>query len=181
MQRTVTNRADFTGAALEDLKGWLGISRPGEDTLLINLLGASAATCEAFTGQAPIEQTFEEMIPPDAGPYVLSTRPARHLVEIQQVTSDGTRLLLDPASYEFEIDASHIACITIGSAIDASRLAVSLRAGIASDWSTLPGALKQGMIRLAAFHYRDRETGRASAPPASVAALWRPWRIMRLG
>lgn len=48
-----------------------------------------------------------------------------------------------------------------------------------SDWSALPEALRHGVIRLAAHLYRDGD-GAAAAPPAAVAALWRPWRRMRL-
>jgi uncharacterized phiE125 gp8 family phage protein len=59
---------------------------------------------------------------------------------------------------------------------------VRLSVGIAADWASLPPALKHGVIRLAAHYYRDRDTGsqRTAAPPASVAALWQPWRAMRL-
>lgn len=180
MQRTVTTPADLTGAALDELKGWLGISRPRDDALLVDLLGASVALCEAFTGQAPIEQTVEETIPAPAGQYVLSTRPVRALLTAELVEADGTRTAFDQGAYIFEIDAAQTACITIESAPDAQAIVVSMRAGIAADWRSLPEALRQGMIRLAAFHYRDRESGRDADPPASVAALWRPWRILRL-
>lgn len=49
-----------------------------------------------------------------------------------------------------------------------------------SDWSALPEALRHGVIRLAAHLYREGEGAAAAAPPAAVAALWRPWRRMRL-
>jgi len=44
----------------------------------------------------------------------------------------------------------------------------------------LPEPLRQGIVRLAAHLYTVR--GEAEAPPpACVAALWRPWRRLRLG
>jgi uncharacterized phiE125 gp8 family phage protein len=180
MQRTVTTPADLTGDALDDLKGWLGISRSQEDAMLTGLLGASLALCEAFTRQIPIEQTYEERIPSKAGRYELVVRPVKALLTTQEVDASGARADLDEQDYAFEIGADRIGCITLKRALDAPFIAVSVRAGIAPDWASLPGALKQGIIRLAAFHYRDRESAKDPLPPASVAALWRPWRIARL-
>lgn len=47
-------------------------------------------------------------------------------------------------------------------------------------WADLAPALREGIIRFAAHLYRDREAASASEPPAAVAALWRPWRELRL-
>ena len=45
----------------------------------------------------------------------------------------------------------------------------------------LNGALRHGIIRLAAHQHRERETsGPGPLPPAAIAALWRPWRRMRM-
>ncbi|MEM1194797.1 MAG: hypothetical protein AAGH57_01730 [Pseudomonadota bacterium] len=180
MQRTVTTPVDLGGAALDDLKGWLGISRPHEDTLLINLLGASVGICEAFTGQSPLEQTVEERIVPTSGPHGLSTRPVRSFVSADWIGEDNARYPLEHDQFEFEIDANQAACLTLHSDHDSPAVIVSFKTGLAKNWSEAPEALKQGIIRLAAFHYRDRETGREATPPISVAALWRPWRVMRL-
>lgn len=180
MLRTVITPADLGGDALDELKGWLAISRPDEDGLLIDLLGASLALCEAFTGRTPLEQTVEEIIPSRRGDFVLQSQPALSLQSLETVSEDGERASLEPDAVGFTIDASGKARITLPTDLEGARIVVTLRAGIAADWSSLPHALKHGMIRLAAFHYRDRETGRDSTPPASVAALWRPWRIARL-
>jgi len=180
MQRTVITPTDLSGSALDDLKSWLGISRPNEDALLTDLLAASVSLCEAFTGQSPLEQTVEETVPSETGSCTLSARPAQSLVAVQIMNEDGSRLALDPSEFEFSIDAGYRACIELKSTPEARSILVSMRAGIAPVWTAMPEALKQGIIRLAAFHYRDRETGRDAEPPASVAALWRPWRTFRL-
>ena len=180
MQRTVTTPADLSGDALDDLKGWLGISRSQEDGQLTDLLGASLAMCEAFTGQMPIEQTVEEWVPNTRGEHSIATRPVRSFLSAERIAHDGTRSTLDAAAYEFRIDASQAACLSLDEDFEGQAIAVAFRAGLASEWSAVPQALKQGIIRLAAFHYRDRETGRDAIPPASVTALWRPWRIVRL-
>lgn len=49
-----------------------------------------------------------------------------------------------------------------------------------AEWSALPPALNEGIIRFAAHLYRDREAVSPTEPPAAVAALWRPWRELRL-
>jgi len=65
--------------------------------------------------------------------------------------------------------------------IGTGRMAVRFTAGMAATWSGLPESLRQGILRLAAHHYSMRSNEAAeSAPPAAVAALWRPWRRLRL-
>ena len=80
-----------------------------------------------------------------------------------------------------ELDADGGGRVLISNPGAAGRVAVRLTAGLAADWPSLPEALRHGVLRLAAFQYREREGDRASAlPPAAVAALWRPWRRLRL-
>ena len=49
----------------------------------------------------------------------------------------------------------------------------------ATQWAELAEDLRHGVVRLAAHHYRERDSG-AMAPPAIIAALWRPHRELRL-
>ncbi|WP_370033645.1 head-tail connector protein [Qipengyuania mesophila] len=49
----------------------------------------------------------------------------------------------------------------------------------AAAWSDLDEALRHGIVRFAAHQYREREEG-AAALPATIAALWRPHRTVRL-
>ena len=48
------------------------------------------------------------------------------------------------------------------------------------DWSALDPGLRQGIVRYAAHQYRERDSGSSEAPPAAVAALWRPYRRVML-
>ena len=48
------------------------------------------------------------------------------------------------------------------------------------DWNALPTALAEGIVRFAAWLYRERDGAVDRPPPAAVAALWRPYRAMRL-
>jgi len=62
----------------------------------------------------------------------------------------------------------------------AKRIRVSYRAGMAADPNGLPEALRHGIVRLTAHLYGSRDRAEAQGPPASVTALWRPWRRLRL-
>ncbi len=180
MQRTIVQPADLSGAALTEFKDWLGISRSNEDELLVDLLAASLATCEAFTGLAPLEQTIEELVSVRQGQYCLNSRPARLLLKAELVSQTGTRTSLSGQGHGFELNHEGIAIADLKFDLDGRAVAVQLSVGIAEGWTSVPKALRQGIIRLAAHYYRDRDHERNSQPPASVTALWRPWRTMRL-
>ena len=60
----------------------------------------------------------------------------------------------------------------------AGRIRVGYAAGLAAGWSGLPAPLAQGVVLLAAICSKRARAG--GAPPAAVAALWRPWRRVRL-
>ena len=53
-------------------------------------------------------------------------------------------------------------------------------APLADDWGEVAAPLKEGIIRFAAHLYADRGASALREPPAAVAALWRPWRELRL-
>lgn len=111
MLRTITMPADLATTALDDLKGWLGITRPNEDALLADCLSASLALCEAFIGQMPIEQEIGEGFAPVAGWQCLTSRPVRALVSANSVAPDGTTAPIEPASFDFRINATGVGAI----------------------------------------------------------------------
>jgi uncharacterized phiE125 gp8 family phage protein len=182
MQRIVVQSAEIGEAALADLKLWLGITRTSEDVLLTDLLRAALDLCEAFTGQVPLLQAVEEVLPARAGVHGLATRPARTITAVEVIGADGTRTPLAPTDSTAEITACGTASLRVHVPVEGRGLAVRVTAGIAADWASLPAALRQGIIRLAAHEYRERggDPQVRAAPPTSVTALWQPWRLMRL-
>jgi len=178
MQRRIVLPPDLSGSALNQFKQWLGVSTSDEDDLLLGLLHASAELCESFTGRFPIETSVEERIPPEIGQYSLSARPVRTLTKFAVLENDGSEAVFAPDAYRAEINADGIATITIKEALDAQAIVIHMLAGLAPSWDEAPRGLRQGMIRLAAFHYQNRDA--EGPPPASVAALWRPWKIWAL-
>ena len=183
MRRTIIEPANVSGTALAELKAWLGISRPNDDDLLIGLLQASLAMFEAFTGQAALSLLIEERISAQTRRHTLTSRPVTALETVEIIHQDGSSAPLDGEAFELVLNSDGSACFTLAMDLEGQAVAIRVRGGISDSWISLPPAIKQGLIRLSAFYYRDRDrTGNArddGTPPASVTAFWRPWR--RLG
>lgn len=180
MRRVVLVPADLTGEALNELKQWLGISRDSEDANLLMLLKASLEMCEGFLGQRPLIENCEEQADNNSGWISLSANPVKAIISIEKIAEDGARTPLDVGNYTQRICADGIGQFRLNGHQDANVLAVQFQAGIANDWASMPGALRHGIIRLAAFHYRERDSAKTIDPPVSVTALWRPWRKVRI-
>ncbi len=180
MKRAIVEPAELARTALDELKQWLAITTPKDDALLVLLMRASLDMCESFTGTMPLEAQCETMLPADGGWHRLSTRPVRSITTVNLVSPGGERSALPVDAYAIDIDADGSGKVRLTRSASEARLAVRFSAGLAPDWGGLPEALRHGIIRLAAHHYRTRDTGPAETPPAAVAALWRPWRRMRL-
>jgi uncharacterized phiE125 gp8 family phage protein len=181
MKRAIVTPPVLSPTALDELKQWLGITTTQDDAPLTSLLRAALETCEAFTGSLPIEADCEEMLQLSGDWQNLQSRPVQAITAAQAVLASGTRSDLSPAAYAIELDADGGGRVKVSAPGDAVRLAVRFTAGLAPSWEALPEALRHGILRLAAHQHRERETsGAGPIPPAAVAALWRPWRRMRL-
>jgi uncharacterized phiE125 gp8 family phage protein len=171
--------------ALAELKQWLGITTATDNAPLAALLAAALDTCEAFTGSLPIEAECEEVLSTRAERHQLwhrlATRPVQAIASVETIAADGTRTPLASGSWEADLDADGTGRLRLPLPGAESRVAVRFSAGLAPEWDALPEALRHGVVRLAAHQHRERDgNGAAPLPPASVAALWRPWRRMRL-
>lgn len=181
MQRTIIVPATLPDAAIGELKEWLAIATPATDATLAALLRAALDMAEAFTGQMPLAATCEEIVPATRAWHRLATGPVQAIVAVERVAGDGTRSPLPADAYAIDIDPGGGGRVRIGH-IAAGRgpVAVRFTAGMAHEWAALPDPIRQGAIRLAAHYWHERESGSNGPPPAAVAALWRPWRAMRL-
>ena len=179
MKRAIVVPAPMPVAARTELKNWLAISGSAEDAFLESLLRASAETCEAFTGTMVLQQTCEELLRAEPGWQKLSAGPAQSIDLLVGIPTTGSVFLVPADEYEFDIDADGTGRVRLTRPQSLSRAQVRYVAGLSTAWDAVPEALRQGIVRLAAHHYRERDQG-GSTPPASVAALWRPWRRLRL-
>ncbi|QWC56931.1 hypothetical protein F7D01_07315 [Erythrobacter sp. 3-20A1M] len=180
MQRTFITPPDPGAAALAELKHWLAITTTGDDAALAALLRTAAEACEAFTGVLPLVATAEETLPASGEWRVLGTRPVLAITQVEGVPADGPAFPFAADAYAFDIAADgtgHVRLLRQGAA---GRVRVRFDAGLAATWSAVPDGLRHGMLRLAAHLFRERVEGGESQPPAAIAALWQPWRRMRL-
>jgi uncharacterized phiE125 gp8 family phage protein len=179
MTRVILTPAAVPAMALAELKQWLGITIPDDDAPLARVFAAAQETCESFTGTMPLEQGCEEVLAGRGGWQMLATRPIQSIAAVERISGSG-RITLAPDAYEIDLDADGSGRVRLLSS-EPGRVAVRFTAGLAPEWSALPESLRHGIVRLAAHQHREREnSGAAPLPPASVAALWRPWRRMRL-
>lgn len=179
MKRLIIVPAPIPIAARDDLKRWLAISSGSEDAFLDALLRAALDLCEAFTGTMILAQTCEEVLAASTAWQALGTRPVQSIEQLTAHANDGTSLVVASSGYELDIDGDEVGRVRLRTQGSARRIEVRFVAGLASEWNEIPDALRQGVIRLAAHHYRERDRS-GDTPPASVAALWRPWRRLRL-
>ena len=181
MQRAIITPAALPAAALTELKDWLGITVSTDDAQLTSLLRTAIDLCEGFTGIMPLEQLCEAILPVGTGWQDLPARPVQAITQVQGIPAEGARFALPVADYALDLTADGAGRVRVLNPGAAGRIAVRFTAGLASGWSALPEALRHGAVRLAAHQYRQREeAGGGLVPPAAVAALWRPWRGLRL-
>lgn len=180
MQRIIVQPPVPGDAALTELKHWLGITRPNDDETLAGLLQTSLTICEAFTGKAPLRQTVEETVPLVAEWQEIVSRPVAELSSAALIKLDGSRQAIATLTDALEWRIGSSACIRLVRPYEGRGMALRLIVGIASDWASLPPPLRHGVVRLAAHYFRDRDDKSAGIPPASIAALWRPWREVRI-
>ncbi len=208
MMRVIITPPVLPPEALAELKQWLAVTTTQDDAELADLLAVAVDVCADFTGLLPLACTAQEMIaahtddwaescrhgfqgPGAARPWrpwsgrpgwqQLASRPVRALLSVAAVANDGTTTPLSTPDYLMRIDAEGGCEMRIVHPGTAHRFAVQVSAGLATSWSAIPEAMRHGIIRLAAHQYRNREApGAGPLPPASVSALWLPWRRLRL-
>lgn len=181
MKRAITAPPTLAPTALAELKAWLGISTTRDDAELTGLIRTALELCEGFIGAMPLVSACEEMLPASGEWQSLATVPVQAITGVLAIAADGTRTALAATGFEIDIGADGTGRMRLTWPIDHRRVAVRFTAGMAESWDTLPDAIRQGIVRWAAHQHRARDADKAMAgPPASVAALWRPWRRMRI-
>jgi uncharacterized phiE125 gp8 family phage protein len=163
-------------------KAYLRVERSDEDGLIAGLVTAAAELCEAFVGRPLVERGFTETVPAGRGWRRLSHGPVRAILTVEAIGAEGAAQALPAADYGIDIDWRGDGWVRLTATGETRRIRVGYRAGLAGTWADLPSPLRQGILRLAAHFYTSRaaEGPRASEPPAAVAALWRPFRRLRL-
>ncbi|HEY0129939.1 MAG TPA: head-tail connector protein [Allosphingosinicella sp.] len=163
-------------------KDYLRVERADEDSLIAGLVLAAAELCEAFIGRPLVERGFTETISAGRAWRRLGNGPVRAILGVEALAAEGPAQALPSADYGIDIDSRGDGWVRLTATGEPRRVRVGYRAGLAGAWAELPAALRQGILRLAAHFYTSRaaEGARGGEPPAAVAALWRPFRRLRL-
>lgn len=161
--------------ALAELRAFLRIEGVDGDAELAAQLRVATEACERFIGAPLLERTLRETLAVRAEWQALSVSPVRAVTAVLALSADGGEVALAPEIYGIDIDAAGRGWVRCAAGV--GRVAVTYRAGSAGDWNAVPEPVRHGILRLAAHLRMDGD----GVPPAAVTALWRPWRVMRLG
>jgi uncharacterized phiE125 gp8 family phage protein len=180
MAMVTSDAAPLAPAALAEVKAHLHITRGDDDPVLAGELRTAMALCEQFIGQSLMQRPHRETLPVARDWQGLRAGPVIAITGVSGITADGNRMALPSDGFAIDIAADGSGRVRVMRPGSASRIEVHYAAGLAEHWSDLPEPLRQGIIRLAAHVHLARDGGGDAAPPASVSALWRPWRMIRL-
>ena len=171
----VTLETGDRAAALAEVKAMLRLVSVEEDALIAALAETALGLAEQFIGQALIARELRDVLPVSAAWQRLAYAPVRSIGAVAAV--DGAALASE--AYAIDIDAAGDGWVRVIDAGGAGRVAVTFVAGLADGWGAIPAPIRQGAVLLAAHLFTERDA--ASAVPAAVTALWRPFRRMALG
>jgi uncharacterized phiE125 gp8 family phage protein len=172
---------DIAAAALADAKAYLRLETADEDAVLGLLVGAAATLCARFTGLSLFVADRSDTLPASSPEWQrLPATPVGAIVSVSTLDPAGLVATLPVDGYAIDIDAGGDGWVRLTRPVPTARLLVGYHAGLAPDWPSLPDPLRQGIVRLVAHLFTHRDAPDDPSPPAAVAALWRPWRRMRL-
>lgn len=169
----VTLGAVDRAAAVAAVKVQLRIGMADDDMLIAAYAESALGLAEQFTGRATIVREMVAQVTPGAAWQALPAVPVR---AVTGASAGDPAAALPAGAYAIDIDAQGRGWVRVPAAQGA--VSVTFSAGLAADWAGLPAALRLGVVLLAAHLFDDR--GGRAVPPAAVAALWRPYRDLRL-
>jgi uncharacterized phiE125 gp8 family phage protein len=165
---------------LDEARAYLRIDPDIEETSLGAIMLAAVSHAEQFTGQILLRRQIKQTLTAGSGWQRLSVTPVVRIISVEGVPAEGAIFALENTAYQATIDCNNDAFFRVRRAGAAGRIAVTIDAGIAENWSELPEALRLAILRLTGHFYANRDGGDDAGPPAAIAALLRPWRRMRL-
>jgi uncharacterized phiE125 gp8 family phage protein len=155
---------------LSELQAFLRVETGEEEALLAGLLRSASEVCETFLNQALLSRGFQATVPGGPGWTLLQLQPVQTITSVHRSASGE---MLPQEGYRCDIDYEGrglVAGLPPG-----ETYVVSGTAGMASDANAVPEPIRQGILRLAAHMFANRD-GEAGPLPAAVTVLWRPFR-----
>lgn len=164
-----------------EIKAYLRLDGTDEDALVARLAAVALAQAEAVTGRVLVARGLTETVAPGCDWCRLGAEPVAAITAVTAgVDPPAGTAPLPVAAYAVDIDADGRGWVRFTAAPVPPRATVHYQAGLATTWGQLPEPLRQGVVRLAAHFFTNRDSAEEGAPPAAVAALLRPWRRTRL-
>lgn len=167
-------------AAREAVKLFARVSNAGEDALIEHMAATTLLMCEAFCRRVSIAREAVEIVPAASEWRRLGASPVRSITAVEGIPAEGSAFALPVGGYAIDIDADGVGWVRVTAPGAAGRVRVTYEAGLANEWAALPEPLRLGAMRLATHLFTHRDDARDGPPPGAVAALWRPWRQVRL-
>lgn len=161
-------------------KAFLRIEDALEDVLVADLLAAAIRHVESFTNLVVLRRGGVDRLPASRAWQRLGVTPVHAITAVTGLPADGPAFALPVGSYALDLDGNGDGWIRITEPGNASRIEVTVDAGLAVNWDDVPEPLRLAILRLAGYLYNYRDAAQDPGPPAAVAALLRPWRRMRL-
>jgi uncharacterized phiE125 gp8 family phage protein len=165
--------------AAGEAKAWLRAVHGEDDGAIAALVQAAGELCERFTARMLLARDVRQTLAARPGWLRLGRNPVRSIGAAEAIAPDGTAAPLAADGYAIDIDANGDGWIRLEAGAT-GRIRITYQAGLAGAWSDLPQALRHGVTRMAAHLYALRAGMAGDAPPASVTALWRPYRRLSL-
>ena len=174
---TVTTPPAGEPVSPAELKAQLRVTTDLEDDLLAALLSAARERLEAELGVRILVTGLREEAAAPQGVATLSVGPVAGVDAVAVRGADGAWTALDPSAWRVEGERpARVALPRAGVA------RIDYRAGYAADPASVPPALKQAVLALAADAFERRADPTAAAPPGlGPAETWvAPYRRARL-
>ena len=162
--------------SLTEVQAFVRVETGEEEALLAGLVRTASAICETFLNQVVVCRAYEERLVGSGRWQALVANPVRSIESLVAGAGTEDEVLLSPADYQIDIDGGGTGWARLPRG---ARLSVRGVAGIAADQNEVPEPIRQGVLRLVSHLHAVRDS-KDDAPPASVTALWRPYRRMVL-
>jgi uncharacterized phiE125 gp8 family phage protein len=168
------------GDAVDEAKTYLRIEQDDEDALTGSLIASAIRQCEIFCAQILLARTFTAQMEVSSCWKRLAVTPVRSITRVDGIPAEGAVFTLPANAYSIDIDSNGDGWVRVIAPGLAAQIDVIGQAGIATSWGGIPEPLRQGAIRLVSHHLTYRDVSADNGWPAAVAALWQPFRRMRL-
>jgi len=161
-------------------KTYLRIDNDLEDALIASFVTAAIRHVEGFTNLIVLRRAGIDRLPVSGAWQRLGVTPVNAITAVAGPPEQGAAFPLPVGAYALDIDGSGDGWVRVTAPGNATRIDVTVDAGLATDWADIPEPLRLAVLRLTGHLHSYRDAAPDSGPPAAVAALIRPWRRMRL-